>query len=131
MREVRGLFQITLRTISDLRQAASFANTFLSAFFSSRTTLAARVLAAESQLATCKRRIEKKDRPRPRFTRAFRLLWVLLSRIWDKWHQVAHLMQPATVKRWAHHGLPSLLAQEVEGAAWPASGPEGDAGSDW
>ena len=27
----------------------------------------------------------------------------------------------------AHHGLPSLLAQEVKGAAWPASGAERDA----
>ena len=100
MREIRGLFQITLRTISDLRQVAGFVYTFLSAFFSLRATLAARVLAAESQLAACKCRIEKKDQPRPRFTQAFRLLWVLLSRAWDPWHQVARLMQPATVKRW-------------------------------
>ncbi len=100
MREIRCLVQLTLRTISELRQAAGFVYTFLSAFVSSRATLAARVLAAESQLAACKRRIVEKDRPRPRFTRAFRLLWVLLSRIWDPWHQVARLMQPATVKRW-------------------------------
>ncbi|MFQ5929132.1 MAG: helix-turn-helix domain-containing protein, partial [Acidobacteriota bacterium] len=100
MREIHCLLQIILRTICDLRQAAGFVYTFLSAFFSSRATLAARVLAAESQLAACKRRIVEKDRPRPRFTPAFRLLWVLLSRIWDEWHQVAHLMQPATVKRW-------------------------------
>ena len=100
MREIRSLFQLILRTISDLRQAAGFVYTFLSAFFSSRATLAARVLAAESQLASCKHRIVEENRPRPRFTRAFRLLWVLLSRIWDQWHQVAHLMQPATVKRW-------------------------------
>ncbi len=100
MREIHCLLQIILRTISDLRQAAGFVYTFLSAFFSSRATLAARVLAAESQLASCKHRIVEERRPRPRFTRAFRLLWVLLSRIWDQWHQVVHLMQPATVKRW-------------------------------
>ena len=62
--------------------------------------MAVRVLAVESQLDACKRRIVEKDRPRPRFTRAFRLLWVLLSKAWDPWHQVARLMQPATVKRW-------------------------------
>ena len=100
MREIHCPLQIILRTISDLREAAGFIHTFLSAFFSSRATLAARVLAAESQLAACKRRIVRKDRPRPRFTQAFRLLWVLLSKAWDQWHQVAHLMQPATVKRW-------------------------------
>ena len=100
MREIRCLFQIILETISDLKQAAGYIYTFLLALFSSRATLAARVLAAESQLAACRRRIEGKDRPRPRFTQAFRLLWVLLSKVWDEWHQVAHLMQPATVKRW-------------------------------
>ena len=105
MREIRCLFQLILRTISDLRQAAGFVYTFLSAFFSPRATLAARVLAAESQLAACKHRIVEKDRPRPSFTRAFRLLWVLLSRTWDQWHQVAHLMQPATVKRWHTRGF--------------------------
>ena len=105
MRKIRCLFQLILRTSSDLRQASGFVYTFLSAFFSSRATLAARVLAAESQLAECKRRIAEKDRPRPRFTRAFRLLWVLLSRIWDQWRQVAHLMQPATVKRWHTTGF--------------------------
>ncbi len=130
MKEIRRLFQIILKTVSDLEQAAGFVCTFLSAFFCSRATLAARVLAAESQVAACKRRIEKKDQPRPRFTQAFRLLWVFLSGAWNQWHQVAHLMKPATVKRWhtmAHHGFPFLLAQEIDWAAWTAFGPEGDA----
>jgi len=100
MMEIRCLFLIILTTVSDIRQAAGFGCTFLSAFFYSRATLAARVLAAESQVAACKRRIEKKDQPRPRFTQAFRLLWVLLSRAWNQWRQVAHLMKLATVKRW-------------------------------
>jgi transposase InsO family protein len=100
MRKIRYLLQIMLRTTSDLRQVVGYTYTFVSALLCCRATLAARVLAAESQLAACKRRIETKDRPRPRFTQAFRLLWVLLSRARDQWHQVARLMQPATVKRW-------------------------------
>lgn len=94
------LFRSILRTISAVREAAGYLHTFLWALLSPRVTLAARVLAVESQLAVCKRRIEEKNQPRPRFTQTFRLLWVLLSRVWDPWHQVAHLMQPATVKRW-------------------------------
>ena len=100
MRKILYLFKIIVGLASDLSQVVGYICTFLSALFCSRVTLATRVLAAESQLAACKRRIEKKDRPRPRFTQAFRLLWVLLSKAWDQWHQVAHLMQPATVKRW-------------------------------
>ena len=94
------LFRSILRTISAVREVAGYIHTFLWTLLSPRVTLAARVLAAESQLAACKRRIEGKDRPRPRFTQAFRLLWVLLSKVWDEWHQVAHLIQPATVRRW-------------------------------
>ncbi len=94
------LFQTILRTISTLKEAAGYFFTCLWALLRPRATLVARVLAAESQLAMCKRRITEKNQPRPRFKQAFRLLWVLLSRVWDQWHQVAHLMRPATVKRW-------------------------------
>ena len=44
--------------------------------------LAARLLAAESQLAECKRRIIQKQAPKPKFTNSFRLLWVVLSKVW-------------------------------------------------
>ena len=100
MREICCLSQIILETISDLRRIAGYIYTFVLALISSRVTLAAWVLAAESQLAECKRRIKKKDQPRPRFALACKLLWVFLSRVWDPWPQVARLMQPATVKRW-------------------------------
>ena len=130
MRKIPYLFQIIVGLASDLSQVVGYIFTFLSALLCSRVTLATRVLAAESQLAACKRRIEKKDRPRPRFTQAFRLLWVLLSKAWDQWHQVAHLMQPATVKRGHTTSLPRLLAPEVERSDGPASSVEGDAGSD-
>ncbi len=96
----QGLIQTILRTISALREAVGYIFTCPWALVSPRATLVARVLAAESQLAMCKRRIEEKSQPKPRFTRAFRLLSVLLSRVWDPWHQMAQLMQPATVKRW-------------------------------
>ena len=89
-----------LGTISDIRRVAGYIYTFLSALFSSRVALAVRVLAAESQLAECKRRIEKKDQPRPKFTQPFKLLWVFLSRFRNPWNHLARLMQPATVKRW-------------------------------
>ena len=54
---------------------------FVSVFFRSRTSLAARLLAAESQLGMCKRRIEQKQHPKPRFSRGFRILWVVLSKL--------------------------------------------------
>ena len=47
---------------------------FISVFFQSRASLAARLLAAESQVGICKRRIDQKSQPKPRFTAGFRLL---------------------------------------------------------
>jgi len=52
------------------------------AFFRTRASLATRLLAAESQLAMCKRRIEQKQHAKPRFSSGFRILWVVLSKLW-------------------------------------------------
>jgi transposase InsO family protein len=48
----------------------------------------------------CKNRIDLKKDSNPRFTPAFRLLWVVLSRLLDGWEELAQLLQPATVKKW-------------------------------
>lgn len=58
---------------------------FLRAFFSSRAALATRMVALQSQLAMRKNRIELKKDPKPRFTPAFRVLWVLLSKVLTEW----------------------------------------------
>ena len=73
---------------------------FVSAFLRTHASLAARLLAAESQLGMCKRRIEEKAQPKPRFTAGFRFLWVILSKLWAPWQAAAQLMKPATVKAW-------------------------------
>jgi len=78
---------------------------FVGTFFRGRASLAARVLAAESQLAVCKRRIEQKQHPRPKFTVGFRLLWIVLSKLWAPWQAAAQLMQPATVIHWHRRGF--------------------------
>jgi len=67
---------------------------FVSAFFQSRASMAARLLAAESQLAMCKRRTEQKGSPKPKFTAGFRLLWIVLSKLWAPW-------QAARAKSWS------------------------------
>ena len=78
-------------------QLLGYAVTFLLALIQPKAVLTARLLAAESQLAVCKHRIQEKKDPRPRFTPDFRLLWVILSKCVDAWQAWTHLMQPATV----------------------------------
>ena len=130
MSVMQRLFRTLLRTISDLREGAGYIGTFLWAFLHSRATLAARVLAAESQLAVRKRRIEEKNQPKPRFTQAFRLLWVLLSKVWSSVASGGAAHAACNGQEMAHPNISSLLALEVEGAAGSTSHPEADAGSD-
>ena len=73
---------------------------FFLALMQPKAVLAARLLAVESQLSVCKHRIQAKKDPRPQFTAGFRALWVVLSKCLESWQSCAHLMQPATVKRW-------------------------------
>ena len=65
-----------------------------------RAIQSAKLLALQSQLAACKDRIDRKKSPKPRFDPAFRIPWVLLSKVLDGWEDLSQLMQPATVKRW-------------------------------
>ena len=65
-----------------------------------KAILAARILALESQLASCKEQIEQKKIPKPKFHPAFRLIWVVISKVLDGWEDLAQVMKPATVKRW-------------------------------
>ena len=64
-----------------IRYAVSFGRSLLTP----KAVLAARLLAAESQLAVCAQRIEDKKAPRPRFSPAFRVLWVVLSKLFAGW----------------------------------------------
>ncbi len=90
---------ITL-TVFYIKQFLGYARIIIWAMIRPRVELAARLLAAESQLAECTRRIRQKQAPKPRFTNSFRLLWVVLSKLWAPWQQAVHLMQPATVVKW-------------------------------
>jgi len=63
-----------------------------------KARLAARVVAAESQLAIALN--GPGARRRRQFGPAFRLLWVALSRLLEGWEGLAHLMKPETVTGW-------------------------------
>ena len=83
---------------------ASYAVVFVCAFVSSRAKAAATIVALRSQLAHRVDRVRQKKEPKPRFTPAFRFVWAVLSRCLDGWEDLAHLMKPATVKRWHKQG---------------------------
>jgi putative transposase len=57
-------------------------------------------LALRHQLAVLQR-----TAPRPRLRTADRLLWVLLSRLWNGWTDAVSIVQPATVIGWQRTGF--------------------------
>jgi transposase InsO family protein len=58
------------------------------------------ILALRSQLAIVQQRISARDTPKPRFTTAFRQLWVLLSKFFPRWKSALVLVKPETVIGW-------------------------------
>jgi len=81
-------------------QAIRYALIFVSAFFRQRTSLGCEMVAMCSQLTFYKESIRQQRQPRPRCHPAFRLLWVLLGRVWSGWKSAADLMKPKTVRKW-------------------------------
>ena len=61
------------QAVQTIGQLIGYAVTFAVALLQPKAVLAARLLAAESQLTVCHHRIQEKKDPRPRFSAAFRL----------------------------------------------------------
>lgn len=86
--------------LGTVRELARYGFRFCWAMLLPKARLAARVLAAESQLAVALHTPSSRRRQRRHSTPAFRLLWVALSRFPEGWEELAHLMKPEMVKRW-------------------------------
>ena len=100
MKAIQDLISGITAVLYGARQTLGYIGTFTGALLAPKAQLAARLLAVESQLAVHTLRIRQKKEPAPCFNRAFRLLWVILSKVWKQWRDHAHLMQPATVIKW-------------------------------
>jgi hypothetical protein len=61
--------------------SASYALGFMVALLSPRAKMAAEIVALRSQVAACRDRVDRKQVPKPRFSAAFRVLWVVLARL--------------------------------------------------
>jgi putative transposase len=66
-----------------------------------RATLHLEILALRHQLHV----LERTRRPRMRLSRADRLLWVWLSRVWDGWQEAVVVVKPETVLAWHRRGF--------------------------
>jgi len=99
-------------------QAIRYALIFVSAFFRQRASLGCEMVAMHSQLTFYKESIRQQRQPRPRFHPAFRLLWLLLGRVWSGWKSAAELMKPKTVLKWHEHAFRGRPTIRQEMRAW-------------
>ena len=67
----------------------------------SRATLQLEVLALRHQLHV----LERTRTSRPVLTRADRLLWVWLARVWSQWRAALVIVEPETVISWHRRGF--------------------------
>src|SRR5499433_1103207 len=111
-------------------QAIRYALILVSAFFRQRASLGCEMVAMRSQLTFYKESIRQKRQPRPRFNPAFRLLWVLLSRVWSGWKSAAELMKPKTVLQWHEHAFLQWWQLEISTERGPSNHPPGNASVD-
>jgi len=101
MSTVSSLLVTAGYVLDAVRELVRYALRFCWALLLPRALLAARVLGAESQLAVALNHtgVSGKHR-RHQFTPAFRIVWVVLSKLLDGWQDLVHLMKPEAVKRW-------------------------------
>ena len=106
---INNLLSHVLMIFLFIWESLQYAVLFFWPLFCPRAAMATRLLAAavrqahrlgKSQLAMCCNRIRQKKEPKPRFTSAFRLLWITFAKTLDGWEDLLHLMKPATVKAW-------------------------------
>jgi len=103
--DIRGTFR---SVIGGIFGVTGYALRFFWLMLIPKASLAAKLLATESQLAACVDAVERKKAPRPRFTVAFRLLWVALRKWLPDWRTLARVVRPATVVGW-HRRVAKLL----------------------
>ena len=80
---------------------------FLNSVIRSRRDLAFENLLLRQQLAVMKRNCS-----RPPISRADRMFWVFVSRIWANWRDVLHIVRPDTVVRWHRMGFRRYWARK-------------------
>ncbi len=88
------------RCLSVLFQLLRYSLSFCWALLLPRAVTAAQLLALQSQLAVEVNRSSAPRKRHHRFSAAFRILWVLLSKFLDGWEELVHVMKPETVTHW-------------------------------
>jgi len=113
MKTLETFFYSGLKSLHFGKQVLRYLMVFLSAFFRQRASLGCELVALRSQLTFYKESIRQRKQPRPRFHPAFRLLWILLSRVWGGWKFVAALIETQDGSPMEAGCLSAMVALEI------------------
>lgn len=102
MLQVRSFFTAIFDFIVGLWKPLKW---WISASFKSKQELAAEIVALRSQLALYQLQQKKGIISKPRCTPSFRLIWILLSRIFTGWKDALCVVKPETVVCWHKAGF--------------------------
>lgn len=78
----------------------SFIKFLLSIFFRDHSTIIAENMALKHQITVLQRSVRK-----PKIRKKDRILWVLLSKLWNGWKKSLFIVQPETVIKWHRQGF--------------------------
>jgi len=102
MDALSDIFRNSANAFSCAWQVLRYLGSFLCLLLLPKAVVAASVLALQSQLAICKHRIDAGKAPQPRFNQVFRILWGILSKLLDRWEDLARVK----------HGRPGRSGQK-------------------
>ena len=82
------------------------------------------ILALRSQLSLIQQQILNHKMPKPRFTPAYRQLWVLLSKVFSDWKSALFLVKPKTVIGWHKNAFKLYWKRKSRKTGRPKISPE-------
>jgi len=83
-----------------IKQWLSYAANFIKALFLNNMAKNLEIIALKSQLALLTEQLENKKIKKPQSNKAFRELWVLISKFHPDWKPLQSIFKPDTVIRW-------------------------------
>lgn len=83
-----------------IKQWANYIFQFIKAIFMNNTAKSLEIIALRSQIALLTGQLENKKIKKSKSNRAFRQLWVLISRFHSNWKPLSAVFNPDTIIRW-------------------------------
>ena len=130
MREICCLFQIILETISDLRRIAGYIYTFVLGLISSRVNLGGTGPGRRKLVGRMQASDREEGSASPQICPGFQVAVGISVQSLGSLASSGSSDAAGHSQAMAHHGLPSVLAQEIKRTRGPTRGSTADAKSD-